>query len=38
MLKRMKNRVVEIRMLHIGLNSSFWHPFDIVYVLTGKVF
>jgi hypothetical protein len=33
----MKNRVAEIRMLHAGLGSKFWHWRDILYVLTGKV-
>lgn len=30
-------RVVEIRLLHVGLNSRIWHPRDVWYVLTGRV-
>jgi hypothetical protein len=37
MLQRMKTRIVEVRMLHVGLGSNFWHWRDILYVLTGYV-
>ena len=37
MLKRMKNRYLEVVMLHIGLNSHVWHLMDIVYVITGRI-
>lgn len=33
----MKYRLVQIRMLHVGLNSNLWHWRDVLYLLTGKV-
>lgn len=38
MMIRMKNRYKEIKMLHIGLGSGFWHPYDVIYVVTGRVY
>jgi hypothetical protein len=32
----MKARLAEIRMLHIALNSNFWHWRDMWYLLTGR--
>ena len=32
----MKNRVLQVRMLHISLGSDFWHWRDIWFVLTGR--
>lgn len=32
----MKLRMVQVRMLHIGLNSNFWHWRDVWFVLTGR--
>ena len=37
MLKRLKARYVEVKMLHIGPGSGVWHLIDIVYVLTGRI-
>jgi hypothetical protein len=37
MLKRIRNRYVEMKLMHVGLNSAFWHPLDVLYVLTGQV-
>jgi D-alanyl-lipoteichoic acid acyltransferase DltB (MBOAT superfamily) len=36
-IKNVKTRRAEIAMLHIGLNSGFWHPMDVIFVLTGWV-
>ena len=36
-LKNMKNRKAEIIMLHVALNSHFWYPMDVLFVLTGWV-
>lgn len=35
MMHQMKVRHSEMKMLHIGLNSNFWHWRDIAYVLFG---
>jgi hypothetical protein len=32
-----KNRLIAVRMLHVGLGSSHWHWMDVVFLLTGKV-
>lgn len=37
MIKRFKDRAVAVKMLHIGLGSSFWYPSDVWFVLTGRV-
>ena len=37
MLKRMKARYIEVKMLHISLNNHLWLPMDLWYVLTGKL-
>lgn len=36
-LKHFRDRVVEVKMLHIGLGSNLWYPMDVVYVVTGWV-
>lgn len=36
-LKAMRNRKAEMSMLHVGFGSHFWHPYDILFVLTGWV-
>ena len=36
MLREIKMRILQVRMLHIGLGGG-WHLMDVVYVLTGKV-
>jgi hypothetical protein len=35
--KRFKARYSELSMLHVGLGSNFWHPLDIIFVVTGWV-
>lgn len=32
---KIRNRYVEVKILHIGLGSNFWHWRDIAYVLFG---
>ena len=34
---RVKQRLAIVKMLHIGLNSGWWHLTDIVFVITGEV-
>ena len=36
MLREIKMRISQVRMLHIGLGGG-WHLMDVIYVLTGKV-
>lgn len=36
-MKQIRNRITEVKMLHIGLGCG-WCFIDVVYVLTGKVF
>lgn len=33
----MRKRIVQVRMLHTGLGSNWWHWRDIWFVLTGRV-
>lgn len=33
---KVSTRYKEVKMLHIGLNSGFWHPLDIWFVITGR--
>jgi hypothetical protein len=35
--KGFKERAAEVRMLHVGFGSNFWHPLDILFVVTGWV-
>lgn len=35
-MKALRSRLVEIRMLHVGLGSQFWHWRDVLYLLTGR--
>ena len=37
MLKRMKARYNEIKILHILHGIYLWSPWDVWYVLTGKI-
>lgn len=37
MIKEIKARYAEVKMLHVGLGSNFWHPLDVLFVLTGWV-
>ena len=37
MIERIKQRIKEMRMLHVSLGSNFWHAEDIIFVLTGWV-
>ena len=37
MLKRMRIRYIEVKMLHISLNNHLWHWIDLWYVLTGRI-
>jgi D-alanyl-lipoteichoic acid acyltransferase DltB (MBOAT superfamily) len=36
-MKKIRNRIAEVKMMHICLKSG-WHWLDVVYVLTGKAF
>lgn len=35
-MKKILNRIVEVKMVHIGLRC-WWSWLDVVYVITGKV-
>lgn len=35
-VKSFKNRLAEMRMMHVGLGSGFWHPYDVWYLFTGR--
>ena len=35
--KRVQDRIKEVRMLHVGLGSNFWHPYDVWFVITGRM-
>ncbi len=35
--REVRHRILNVRMLHIGLGSDLWHLIDIWYVITGRV-
>lgn len=37
MIKRVKDRIAEVKMLHVSLGSNLWHPIDVLFVFTGIV-
>lgn len=36
-IRNFKNRLFELRMIHIALDSTVWHPLDVVFLFTGKL-